>query len=218
MPNGAPTSRPLRVRDQRDPETALATVIMQEMTRTPAWMPEFPLQAEIGVYPKPCREIRTQPALCAYSFISGSQIRLLDAALRQCLPDIGLRNSKLPCDCGRDTCFEGGTHCIQLASGQCAKPGCNWLHCLAASRSPNGGSASCGHRTRNGAARSEALMRLESGLAMAKVASPVPPYPRHRIRGPPVAYEPLAPRAVRNRAVASTHRGSSSRRPPVMVR
>ena len=40
-------------------------------------------------------------------------------ALRQCLPDIGLRNSKLPCDCGRfDACFEGGTYCIQLASGQ----------------------------------------------------------------------------------------------------
>ena len=39
-------------------------------------------------------------------------------ALRQCLPDIGLRNSKLPCDCGRlDAGFEGGTHCIQLASG-----------------------------------------------------------------------------------------------------
>ena len=81
MPNGAPTSRPLRVRDQRDPETALATVIMQEMTRTPAWMPEFPLQAEIGVYPKPCRALRTQPALCAYSFIRcpGQRIRLLDA-------------------------------------------------------------------------------------------------------------------------------------------
>jgi hypothetical protein len=50
---------------------------------------------------------------------SDNQIRLLDAGLRQCLPDIGLRNSKLPSDCGRlDACFEGGTHCIQLASGQ----------------------------------------------------------------------------------------------------
>jgi hypothetical protein len=43
----------------------------------------------------------------------------LTPVLRQCLPDIGLRNSKLPRDCGRlDPCFEGGTHCIQLASGQ----------------------------------------------------------------------------------------------------
>jgi hypothetical protein len=34
-------------------------------------------------------------------------------ALRQCLPDIGLRNSKLPCDCGGlDACLEGGTHRI----------------------------------------------------------------------------------------------------------
>ena len=40
-------------------------------------------------------------------------------ALHQRLPDIGLRNSKLPCDRGRlDACFEGGAHCIQLASGQ----------------------------------------------------------------------------------------------------
>ena len=36
-------------------------------------------------------------------------------ALRQCLPDIGLRNSKLPCDCGRlDACFEGGTPSREL--------------------------------------------------------------------------------------------------------
>ena len=40
-------------------------------------------------------------------------------ALRQGLPDVGLRDSKLPCDRGRlDACFEGGAHCIQLASGQ----------------------------------------------------------------------------------------------------
>jgi hypothetical protein len=47
-----------------------------------------------------------------------NQVSLLDAALRQCFPDFGLQNSKLPCDCSRlDTCFEGSTHRIQLANG-----------------------------------------------------------------------------------------------------
>jgi hypothetical protein len=40
-------------------------------------------------------------------------------SLRQRLSHIGLRNAKLPRYCGRlDACFEGGTHCIQLASAQ----------------------------------------------------------------------------------------------------
>jgi hypothetical protein len=40
-------------------------------------------------------------------------------ARRQCLPHIGLRNSKLPGDGGRlDARFEGGTYCVQLAGSQ----------------------------------------------------------------------------------------------------
>ena len=36
-------------------------------------------------------------------------------ALRQCLPDIGLRNSKLPCDCGRlDACLKAARTAFSL--------------------------------------------------------------------------------------------------------
>ena len=55
--------------------------------------------------------------------------------LRQCLPDIGLRNSKLPCDCGwLDARFEGGTHRIQLVVNEPARsPAASWRRCVFAS-------------------------------------------------------------------------------------